>query len=226
MFSRSQADYEEGAASKRHRPVGRGLLAIGAAIGLTACDLAHSQTSAENAVTSDAAVPSFGKWSVYSETDPMTDKKIIAIRLAAENDGGGSDVLLSVYCSKFNGWSTVRWNKFLGGEREGGVEMKEVTYRLGNAQPVVVEWPVLENRSTTRIADAPKFITQVRETEKLVLRIEPYQELAVTAVFDTKGLKAALLANSPECDWYVRDIRWAEYQAKQKAQAGKTGLQQ
>ena len=220
MFFTNWADRKRTVEGHCHS-LGRMLFAIGVTIGLTACDPVSGQSTIETAAPSDASVPDFGKWRAYTKADPMTDKKILSIELAAESDGGRKGVLLSIYCSKDNGWATVRWNEFLGGEEYGDIEVKEVTYRLGDAQPVSVDWAVLDDRSTSRITDAPKFIMQVREVEKLVLRVEPYQELPKTAVFNTMGLKAALMANLPECDWYVRDIQWAEYQAKLKAEADK-----
>ncbi|MBD9627551.1 hypothetical protein IB279_31840 [Ensifer sp. ENS06] len=218
MFFTKHADLKR-TIERHYRSLSRTFLAICATIGLTACEPVNGQPTGDTASISDASVPDFGKWSIYRQIDPMTDKKIVSIQLAAESDGNRMGVLLSIYCSKDNGWATVRWNEFLGGKDYGGLEVKEVTYRLGDTQPVSDEWAVLDDRSTSRITDAPKFIMKVRDTEKLVLRVEPYQELPKTAVFNTKGLKAALTANLPECDWYMRDIQWAEYQAKLKAEA-------
>lgn len=198
--------------------LGRLVLVGGIALSLGACEQANGQssTATDPGRVPGAPVLDFGKWSVFTKTDPMTDEKITAIQLVAEDAGRASGVMLSVYCSKENAWATVQWNEFLGGTEYSDFELKPITYRIGDGQPVVDDWSVLSDRTTSRITNAPKFMMMVRDADKLVLRVEPYQKNPVTAVFDTKGFKAALLANLPECDWYVRDIQWAEYQERLK----------
>ncbi len=217
MFSKILADNNEG---HRH-PLGQMLLTVALTIGLAACDPVSDQPTSETVAASDVATPDFGEWSIYTKTDPLTDEKIIAIELASDQAQSTRGVTLSLYCSKRNAWAVVRWNEFLGGTKSADRELKPVTYRIGDGQPRIEEWPVLSDRTTSQIDGAPEFIMNVRDSEKLVLRVEPYQQNPLTAVFDTRGLKAALMANSPECDWYVRDIKWVEHQAKLKAEADK-----
>lgn len=221
MFSKNLADRQRNIGRINNYSVARSLLLIGVVVGLAACDPVNGQASGTTVPPTDAPVSDFGNWTVSRVTDPMTDEKIIAIQLASDQAQSTRGVMFSIYCSKQNAWAVISWNEFLGGTRSGGLELKPVTYRIGDSGPSTENWPVLSDRITSQISDAPKFVTRVRESEKLVLRVEPYQQNPLTAVFQISGLKAALMASSPECDWYVRDIKWAEYQAKLKAEAEK-----
>jgi len=161
-----------------------------------------------------------GKWRLMEKVDPMTDQKVIRVYQQAE----GSDVILSIACSKENAWVLVLWEDFLGGQRIKNVlstqgeqfELKNVTYRIGDRQPVTEEMLVLDDRTTTQVGEAGRFIEQVRTANRLVMQTQPYNENPMTVVFDTTGLTEILNAKRPECDWYVRDIIRAEYAEKKR----------
>jgi len=164
----------------------------------------------------------FGKWQVRANVDPMTDQKIVTMSLVAEDmDATDPDaVTLIVQCSKENGAAGIAWqHRFLGGEKVGEFTSKEMTLRIDQGQPFTEDWLVLDDGTTTRIPNVERLITRVRDAERFVVQTTPYSELPVTAVFDVKGLRDALLAHRPECDWFIRDILWEEYQQKLKASA-------
>ncbi|MDR9775012.1 hypothetical protein RJJ65_20615 [Rhizobium hidalgonense] len=152
----------------------------------------------------------FGKWQVNVHKDAMDDSRFIIIMLQSEDDG----VVLGVNCRGSDSSVGIVWDRFLGGEKIGGVEYKPMVYRVDDKQPLRTDWPVMSDRSTTR-ADAPeRFVSEVMSGERLAIRIEPYQNAPLTVLFDTKGLTSVLMANRPECDGFVRNILWDKHLAR------------
>lgn len=188
--------------------------------GLSSCDPASGNASYETAAPDTSPMLNLGKWQLSEKVDPMTDQKVVRVYQQAE----GSDVILSIACSKQNAWVHVLWEDFLGGRRIKNVlstqgeefEIKNVTYRVGDSQPITQEMAVLNDRKTTQFGDVVSFIEQVRTSNRLVLQTQPYNENPKTVVFDTTGLTNILTAKRPECDWYVRDILRAEYAEKKR----------
>lgn len=196
---------------------------VAAIIGLSACDAPSSNAATETTSTQispPAKALNLGKWQVSESVDPMTDRKIIRV-IQQAND---TDVVLSIACSKENAWVHIAWNEFLGGQQIGDItstkgdqfELKDVTYRIGDGQPVTSEMLVLADRTTTQVDGAVALIEKVRAANRLVLQTQPYNENPKTVVFDTTGLTEILNAKRPECDWYVRDIIRAEYAEKKR----------
>ncbi|ANM16335.1 hypothetical protein AMK06_CH01405 [Rhizobium sp. N541] len=204
----------------RHAPI---LLLGAVVVGLSACDPASgnaaSTTSPAEADLSTKA-QNLGKWNVSEAVNPMTDQKVIQLLVQADDEA----VALSIICSKQSAWVHVFWGDFLGGERfdnigslEGGqIEVKDVTYRIGEGAPVTEEMLVLDDRTTTQVGDADGFVEKVRTANRLVLQTQPYNKNPKTVVFDTTGLTEVLKAKRPECDWYVRDINRAELAEKRR----------
>ncbi|TBB02861.1 hypothetical protein [Rhizobium ruizarguesonis] len=147
-----------------------------------------------------AEIEQFGEWQAKVYKDEMDDSRFTMIGLRSEDDG----VILGVNCRGSDSTVGIIWDRFLGGEKIGGVEYKTVVYRVDDKQPFKTDWPVQPDRSTT-LSDAPeRFLSEVMSGERLAIRVEPYQKAPLTVVFDTKGLTDALKAHRPECDGFVR----------------------
>lgn len=147
-----------------------------------------------------AETENFGKWQAKAYKDEMDDSRFVMIALQSEDDG----VILGVNCRGSDSSVGIVWDRFLGGEKIGGVEYKTIVYRVDDKQPFKTDWPVQPDRSTT-LSDAPeRFLSEVMSGERLAVRVEPYKKAALTVIFDTKGLTDALTANRPECDGFVR----------------------
>jgi hypothetical protein len=125
------------------------------------------------------------------------------------------------YGQQDNGAAGVSWrHQFLGGEQAGEYTLKEMTLRVDKAQPFKQNWQVMGDGTSTGIPDAQNLIQKVREADRFVVQTVPYDALPVTAVFEVKGIKDALLSHRPECDWFIRDLLWEQYQQKLKDEAG------
>lgn len=163
----------------------------------------------------------FGKWQVKVHKDPIDDSRFIIVMLQSEDDG----VTLGVNCRGSGSSVGIVWDRFLGGEKIGGVEYKTMVYRVDDKQPLRTDWPVMSDRSTVRADTPERFVTEVMSGERLAIRVEPYQEAPLTVLFDTKGLKNVLMANRPECDGFVRNILWDQHltRARQEKAANEAG---
>lgn len=149
----------------------------------------------------------FGKWQVKLHADPMNDSSIALVMIQSEAD----DVTLGLNCRKDTDDVGIIWRRFLGGEEINGEEQKDIIYRVDQGQPIVATWKVMPDRTTVRAFTPEGFVREIRDSSRLVLQVEPYQEMPLTVVFETKGLRDALLATTPECDWFVRDILWDKH---------------
>lgn len=154
----------------------------------------------------------FGKWKVKRVSDPMNDTSVALVMTQSET----GDVTLGLTCRKDTGEVGIIWKRFLGGEVVNGEEWKDITYRIDQNRPVVGPWKVMPDRTTVRSFTPEGFIGQIRDSDRLAVQVEPYQEMPLTVVFETTGLKEALLATSPECDWFVRDILWKQRVEEEK----------
>jgi type VI secretion system protein VasI len=170
----------------------------------------------------DDASSSFGKWSVRTGEDPMTDQKIVTMSVTADGKDAvePNAVTLILQCSKENGAIGISWkHQFLGGEELSYGRYKDVTFRADKSSPFSEAWRVLEDGTTMR-ADMPEqFVKKIRGSARLVVQVTPFQEQVATVVFETAGLLDALSNSRPECDWFIRDVLWEQYQQKLKAEA-------
>jgi type VI secretion system protein VasI len=157
----------------------------------------------------------------------MTDQKIVTMSLAADGKDASNPnaVILMLTCSKENGAVGIAWeHQFLGGEDNSYGRYKEITFRADKSAPFAEDWRVLDDGTTARADDAAGFIKKVRNGSRLVAKVAPYQEQPITVVFETTGLLEALMSARPECDWFIRDVLWEQYQQKLKAEAAKSGF--
>lgn len=183
---------------------------------VTACE----PTSATNTETLPPAGPDIGKWKVSVSTDAMTVKKQTALTPQADN----SDVILKLFCDGKDAAALVNWNDYLGVEDWASTD---VTQRIGEGKPRKEGWYADPNGEVTHAGYARGFIEEVREANRLVMRVTPYKGNPKTATFDTSGLTEALKANRPECNPFIRDVlRDEDVQRVLKEKAAKAAASQ
>ncbi|MDT6939517.1 hypothetical protein RI570_05075 [Brucella pseudogrignonensis] len=183
---------------------------------LTACE----PTSATNAEILPPAGPDIGKWKVSVSTDAMTDKKKTVITLQADD----SDISLKLFCDGKDAAALVNWNDYLGVEDWASTD---VTQRIGEGRPRKEGWYADPNGEVTHAGYARGFIEEVREANRLVMRVTPYKANPKTTTFDTSGLTEALKANRPDCNPFIRDVlRDEDVQRVLKEKAAKAAASQ
>lgn len=165
-------------------------------------------------------MPSIGKWELVRSNDAMTDESFVLVGLVAEGQSWSDprSVKFAMRCDKRGAPIMITWNRYVAGEKTGEYLIKSVTVRTGDNQPVEETWTVNpDGTSTMRPGPNHDFVMAMRTTDRLVVRIEPYQSNPLTVTFDTRGMTEALKQARPECEWYLRDVMREEIAAEKAA---------
>jgi len=138
-----------------------------------------------------------GKWRVSVETNPVDDSKTVVLALRADSGKSkwGKPVTLIARCKSNTTELYISWNDYLG--RNG-----EVLTRVGSQDAVTKDWGLsTDSQATFHPRGTISFIKKMKEADKLVAQITPYNESPVTAVFDTAGLENAIKPLRETCNW-------------------------
>jgi len=139
-----------------------------------------------------------GHWKVSTSINPLDDTKTIILALPAKKGRSGrSDrpIPLIIRCKSGETELYIGWGEYLGSSTH-------VTSRLGHGQAITSQWN-LSSESTTSFYphNTILFINQLMNVDRLVLQTTPYQEIPITAVFETTGLKTAIKPLRMVCGW-------------------------
>ncbi|MGU3237515.1 hypothetical protein FA893_07430 [Photobacterium damselae subsp. piscicida] len=137
-----------------------------------------------------------GKWDVRSTLNPIDDSKTVTLSLSADSGKGrwGDRISLIIRCKSNKTDLYINWNDFLGSEAS-------VLTRIGNAKASTAYWPLSTDKKATFKNQPIPFIKKMMKSNKMVAQVTPYNENPVTAVFDTKGLNAAIFSLRETCHW-------------------------
>jgi len=139
-----------------------------------------------------------GKWRVSVDTNPVDDSTTVTALLEAdegESDAGDKTTLI-LRCRSNETELYITWGGFIGSKAP------QVLTRIGAAPPDTFEWSVSTNREGTFFpGDDIAFIRRLLDANRLVARVTPYQESPITAVFDLRGLRAAVRPLQETCGW-------------------------
>ena len=121
-------------------------------------------------------MPVFGQWNHFTEIDPITDESISVLSL---DSGTGETLLLRCTGKKLEVY--ISWGVYLDNRSV------DVTYRIDKEQPVTEKWSISSKRTST--FTSPLFASRIDTAEKIAVRVLPYGENPVTAVFVIKGFE-------------------------------------
>ncbi|WP_316014235.1 type VI secretion system-associated protein TagO [Roseobacter sp. HKCCA0434] len=161
----------------------------------------------------DAIPPAFGilaqdgnSWRL--DTSPDADgTPMIALRLAALSGASafGDPVELVARCRANTTQMFVRWHSYLGTDgAEGTTATKRVTLALDDAAEATQDWPVSADVEATFTPEwAGGLLRQMAEAERLRIAVTPYDGTRITALFDLRGLEAAIAPLTEACNWQL-----------------------
>jgi type VI secretion system protein VasI len=150
-----------------------------------------------------------GKWQSAVQTNPLDDTKTVVLLLEADSgkSSWGETILLVLRCRSGVTEAYVNWKEYLGDEAT-------VTWRIGSAQASASEWGLSTDQNATffpssvhgtSVAGRPRtpieFVRALMVADQFVAQITPFMEDPVTAVFDVRGLGAALKSLQVPCGW-------------------------
>ena len=148
-----------------------------------------------------------GKWLYKKGIDPIDDSTVISFVLVS--DSGQSVSLIVRYRSGKNKEKAelyINWHDYFSGQYiNGGYDnTTPVTYRLGTKKAKTSCWAIGTDHTATfyvkpwSLLNIPsskntiKFIRELFEVDRFVVKATPYNESPITAIFDVRGLRDAV----------------------------------
>lgn len=164
-----------------------------------------SPSSAESSVEPEATPGDTGQWIVKSDTNPVDDTRTETIGLVATEGQGtfGEAVVFVARCMSNKTEAYINWNGYLASDSgDFDSNWKNVTIRIGDQKAVVQQWTTSTDEKATFAPEWPgDLLKKMAAYDKFVAVVTPYNESPITAVFDTKGMKAALEGITKTCNW-------------------------
>ena len=146
-----------------------------------------------------------GKWLVRRDTNPVDDTQTVVASLRADSGQSrmGQPIEFYARCQSNMTEVFVVWHDYVGDDSSDVYdEYKYVTVRVGDAPPREERWSVsTSNDATFAPSWAGDLLKEMLTADRLVLRLTPYSESPITAVFDTSGLDMALRDLAATCNW-------------------------
>lgn len=159
----------------------------------------------KKAVISPSAAES-GKWQITEEVSLIDDSKNVFLSLLSEKKHRGrfgqlkhSTVVITCRENTTSMWVSFA-GQFMSDNQGGG----RVTYRIDNADARTKEFRESNSNEALGLwsgrASIP-FIKEFLGASTLLIRATPYNESAVTATFDIRGLPDAIAPLRESCGW-------------------------
>lgn len=146
-----------------------------------------------------------GKWRVSRTENPIDDTPTVVLTLTADQGRSsfGEEVVFIARCKSNMTEAYVVWNDYVGDDsRDVYDEWKWVEVRHGDAPSERQRWSVSTDKQATFAPGwAGNLLKQMVVENRLVLRMTPYGENPVTAIFDTTGMDVHLRELAETCHW-------------------------
>ena len=148
-----------------------------------------------------------GKWKVVRSTNPIDDTPTVVLSLVADEGRNqwNRPISFIARCQSDTTEAYAVWNTYVGDDSSSVYdEWKYVEVRLGDGKAVRQRWEVSTDNEATFVPGwAGAFLKDMLGSGSMVLRVTPYGENPITAVFDTSGLDAVLPELAETCNWQV-----------------------
>jgi type VI secretion system protein VasI len=147
-----------------------------------------------------------GKWNVREDVSKIDDTKNVFLTLVSEDKhssryGEPKNSYLVIACRENTTSMYVTFaDEFMSDNAGGGV----VTYRIDKDAAAKKSFSESNDNSALGLwngQSAIPFIKKIMGSETLLLRAVPFNESAVTATFDTRGLEEAATSLREACNW-------------------------
>ncbi|MDD3818355.1 MAG: type VI secretion system-associated protein TagO [Bacteroidales bacterium] len=147
-----------------------------------------------------------GKWAYKKKIDPINDDVIIYLSLKSDS----YSARYSDYASLILRWTEGRTELYINWDNYLSSEGIKVVYRLGDQKASSSTWAISTNGRSTFYGSygssysskkTINFINKLLEVDTLAAQVESYGESPVTAVFDVRGLKDAVLQYNDILKW-------------------------
>jgi Type VI secretion system VasI, EvfG, VC_A0118 len=155
------------------------------------------------------AVADTGKWNVRVDSNPIDDSKRVVISLIADQglSRNHESITFIARCQSNETEAYIVWNDYLGDDSSSVYQdWKYVTVRIGDAPAERQQWAVSTDSKATFAPDwAGNLLRKMAHATSFLAQVTPYSESPVTAIFDTRGMIAALRPLAETCGWSLQD---------------------
>lgn len=148
--------------------------------------------------------PKTGAWRTNTDRDPIDDTAVITATLDADTGRArfGDPVTLVARCGSNKTELYAIWNTYVGDDSQSVYnEYKNVEVRVGDAAARTERWGVSTDKQATFAGGAVPLLREMSGAEQLVLRMTPYGENPITAIFKLEGFRDAIEPIAKECSW-------------------------
>ena len=160
-------------------------------------------TPAASADTPRAEDP--GDWELRRSSNPIDDTPTVVMSLPAESGGSrfGNRIRFIARCQSNTTEAYAVWHDYVGDDSNDVYdEWKWVEVRIGEAPSERQRWGVSTDRQATFAPSwAGNLLKRMVGEDRLILRVVPYGESPVTAIFDIRGMEGPLRELSETCSW-------------------------
>jgi len=148
-----------------------------------------------------------GDWQILRSVNPLDDSEQVVIALAAESGHShwGDQVDFYARCRSNKTEVYIDWQTYLGDDsNDVYATWKYVLVRVGDGEAKRQRWSVSTDNEATFAPDwAGTLLKAMVEHDSMTVQTTPYGENPITAVFDTRGLRAALKPLARTCNWEI-----------------------
>tara|TARA_Y100000748_G_scaffold285711_1_gene268452 strand:- start:7401 stop:7961 length:561 start_codon:yes stop_codon:yes gene_type:complete len=133
-----------------------------------------------------------GLWSIGEDINPIDDTKTFTAILNAKSGKSkwGDKVYLVLRYKSGESEVYINWGSYLG-------NAAFVITRIGSQKANKTQWSIsTDKKATFYKGSAIDFIGKLKNHDKAVFQVTPYGENPITAIFDIKGLSAAISSYS------------------------------
>jgi type VI secretion system protein VasI len=145
----------------------------------------------------DATMSAGSKWSVSTDSDPLTDKSVHYAMLEADEGRGRFEdrISLIIRCKSGKTEAYINWNAFLGSD---GLS---VTSRIDKESAVTSYWSISTDHKASFMPKPVATLQKFEGASSFVVNLTPYSESPITAIFDITGAKDAFKNIRQDCKW-------------------------
>lgn len=138
-----------------------------------------------------------GKWIIDEKINPIDDSKQITFMITADQGKGiyGDPIGLVLRYMSNETDIYIIWNSYLGSEAY-------VLTRFGDEAASTIKWPLsTDHQATFYILNPSWFVKKLTEVDRFIAQVTPYSENPITAIFDVRGLKEAIIPYNDILNW-------------------------
>ena len=151
-------------------------------------ELAKKSVSVNNEKSETTNEMDVGSWRVGEDVNPIDDTKTFTAILTAKSGKSkwGDNIYIVLRYRSGKSEVYINWKSYLGSEAF-------VLTRLGSEKAKTTEWSLSsDSKATFYKGKSIDFIKKLRQNDKAVFQVTPYGDNPITAIFELKGLSAAI----------------------------------